>query len=229
MSDDSETTMTDEVSTETVERKKKNSGRDNVVPIAVGNPTKASALALDQSCLEEFFADPTAESSVVEYGRPAKGVFFTVRPEPQLPWKDRAFYWLLELKGRDPYIIADKIKKLKVDEDDVIRPVLLVRYVTMAGDEGLWPLKLDRTEERSNDWNVSARRIMELAASGKWVRIVSMKTHYRHQLSGKTMKEVPPKFSDRSFQTLVDIKFEGRVVDSLDHEVWTVLKDGSTK
>jgi hypothetical protein len=43
------------------------------------------------------------------------------------------------------------------------------------------------------------------------------------------MEEVPPQFSDRSFQTLVDIAFEGRVVDSLDHEIWTVLAEGSLK
>jgi hypothetical protein len=224
--------MTDEVSTEIVKsKKKKNSGEhsDNVVPIAVGNPAKASALALDQSCLEEFFADTAAESSVVRCERPPKGVFLTVLPEPEPIWENRAFYWVLQLEGRDPYIVDNEIKKQKADEEDTIRPVLFVRYVTMAGDEGLWPLKLDRTDGKSNDWNISARRIMELAATGKWVRIVSMKKHYRHQLSTKTMEEVPPKFSDRPFKTLIDMAFEGRVIDSLDHEIWTVLKDGSTK
>ena len=46
--------MNDEVTTEPVKRRKKNSGhdQDNVVPITAGNPTKASALALDQSCLQ---------------------------------------------------------------------------------------------------------------------------------------------------------------------------------
>jgi hypothetical protein len=223
--------MNDEVTTEPVKRRKKNSGhdQDNVVPITAGNPTKASALALDQSCLQEFFADGTAESSVVRCERPPKGVFFTVLPELKSVWENRAFYWVVQLEGRDPYIVSDPIKKQKADEEDVIRPVLFVRYVTMAGDEGLWPLKLDRTEGKSNDWNISARRIMELAATGKWVRIVSMKKHYRHQLSSKTLEEVPPKFSERPFQTLVDLAFEGRVIDSLDHEIWDALKDGSTK
>jgi hypothetical protein len=223
--------MNEKSSTETVKRKKTNSSQElhNVVPISVGNPTKASALALDQSCLEEFFADSTAENSVVRCERPPKGVFFTVLPEDKPTWENRAFYWVLQLEGRDPYIISDQIKKQKADEEDVIRPVLFVRFVTMAGDEGLWPLKLDRTDGKTNDWNTSARRIMELAATGKWVRIVSMKKHYRHQVSGKTMEDIPPKFSDRQFQTLVDMAFEGRVIDSLDHEIWTVLKDGSTK
>jgi hypothetical protein len=219
------------MSDDNVKRRKKNTDEtlDNVVPITMGNPAKASALALDQSCLEEFFADPVAENSVVRCERPPKGVFFTVREEKETPWKDRAFYWLLSLEGRDPYIVSDSIKKQKAEEEDVIRPVLLVRFVTMSGDEGLWPIKLDRTEGKSNDWNTSARRIMELAATGVWVRIVSQKKNYRHQVSGKSLKNVPPRFSERSFQTLVDMAFEGRVIDSLDHEVWDVLANGSTK
>ena len=214
------------------ETSKKNSGErepDNIVPISVGDPVKAGALAIDQSHLEEFLADTAAESPVVLCERPPKGVFFTVRPETGKPWKDRAFYWLLQLEGRDPYIVKDTVAREKAGEEDVIRPVLLVRYVTMAGDEGLWPIKLDRVDGRSNQWNVSARNIMEIAATGKWVRIVSLKKHYRHQVSKKTLAEIPPQFSDRSFQTLVDIAFQDRVIDSLDHEIWTVLADGSPK
>src|SRR5262249_4210384 len=88
------------------------------------------------------------KSSVVECRRPAKGIFFTVRPETSEPWKDRAFYFLLQIEGRDPYIVAPNIAKEKTDED-TIRPVLLVRYVTMAGEEGLWPLKLDPPDGKS--------------------------------------------------------------------------------
>ena len=41
-----------------------------------------------------------------------------------------------------PLIVAPAIAKQK-KEEDTIRPVLIVRYVTMAGEEGLWPLKLE--------------------------------------------------------------------------------------
>jgi hypothetical protein len=156
-------------------------------------------------------------------------VYFTVRAEtPGEPWKNRAFYFLLELEGRDPYIVAPAIAKVKEDED-VIRPVLLVRYVTMAGQEGLWPLKLNRPDAKSNAWNTSALNILSIAESGKWVRIVSTKKHYRHSVSKKTFDEVPPKFSDRSFDELVNISHKDRTVTTLDHEIWDVLANGSTK
>jgi hypothetical protein len=199
-----------------------------IAPITVGNPAAAASLAIDQSHLEEY-TSAEEQSSIVECKRPPKGVYFTVQPEPPgEPWSNRAFYFLLELEGRDPYIVAPAIAKAKEDED-VIRPVLLVRYVTMAGQEGLWPLKINRPDAKSNMWNESALNILSIAESGKWVRIVSAKKHYRHIVSPRTFDEVPPKFSDRSFNELVDISYKDRTVITLDHEIWDVLASGSTK
>jgi hypothetical protein len=199
----------------------------DIAPVTVGNPDAIDDLAIDQSHLEEY-ADPGSESAVVECRRPAKGHFFTVRPETTKPWKDRRFYFLLELEGRDPYVVVPSIAKQK-QEEDTVRPVMIVRYVTMAGEEGLWPLKLNRAEGKANNWNTSALNVLELAESGKWVRIVSAKKSYRYQVSKKTLDEVPPKFTDRPFRTLVDIAFKDRVVRTLDHEIWEILKHGSDK
>jgi hypothetical protein len=196
-------------------------------PITVGNPAAAASLAIDQSHMEEF-ASMEEKSSIVECQRPPKGIFFTVRSETTKPWRDRGFYFLLQIEGRDPYLVAPDIANQKKDED-VIRPVLIVRYVTMAGEEGLWPLKLDQPDSKSNRWTTSALNILELAASGKWVRIVSAKNHYRHQASKRTFEEVPPRFSDRSFDDLINVAFKDRVIVSLDHEIWDELENGSKK
>lgn len=196
--------------------------------ISVGNPAAAASFAIDQSHMEDF-ANPGEKSSIVEVQRPPKGQFFTVQPETDKPWQNRAFYFLMELEGRDPLIVAPDIAKAKQDEEDTIRPVLLVRYVTMTGEEALWAVKLDRPDGRSNAWNVSALNILEIATSGKWVRIVSMRKHYRHQVSKKTFEQVPPKFTDRSFQELVNIAFKDRVVADLEHPIWEELENGRVK
>ena len=223
----------------TPEEKNQKLSDDNVVPIAVGNPAKAESLAIDQSQLDEYFGDGEAESSVAGYGRPPKGMFFTVMPETTPQWQNRGFYWILEIPNRDPYFVIPAVAKKKAGED-VLRPVLLVRYVTMAGDEGLWPIKLNPPDGRANMWNSSARDIMEIAANGVpatgdkparpgplWVRLVSGNGHYDHIISSITMEETPPQFSDRTFVELVSAVSEGRIVDSLDHEVWLVLSRGT--
>ena len=199
-----------------------------IAPTTVGNPTAAASLAIDQDHLEELTTSD-AKSSVVECERPAKGIFFTVRPELEKPWKDRRFYFLLQMEGRDPYIVAPPIADKKKDEEDTIRPVLVVRYVTMGGEEGLWPLKLNPPDGKSNAWNTSAFNILSLAEKG-WVRIVSMKKQYRHQVSNKTLVETPPRFTDRFFEELVNAAFkEEQIVTSLDHEIWDILTNGSQK
>jgi hypothetical protein len=196
------------------------------LPLSVGNPVSAAALAINQSHLEEF-ATQGVQSSVVLCERPRKGIFFTVRKEKTKQWGDRGFFFLLQLEGHDPYLVSPEIAKLKADED-VIRPVLLVRYVTMAGEEALWPLKLDRTDARSNPYNKSAMNIREEAEKG-WVRIMSAEGHYRHQASTRTFEQVPPKFSERSFDELLNAAFKDRIITSLDHEIWDVLANGSTR
>jgi hypothetical protein len=157
------------------------SAASKIAPITVGNPASAGSLAIDQAHMEELVSSD-AQSSVVECQRPPRGIFFAVRPEPEKPWKDRGFYWLLQMEGRDPYLVSPAIAEKKKDEEDTLRPVMLVRYVTMAGEEGLWPLKLNPSDGKSNAWNTSALNILALAEKG-WVRIVSMKKHYRHQIS----------------------------------------------
>jgi hypothetical protein len=196
------------------------------LPISVGNPAAADSLAIDQSHMEEF-ANAEEKSPDVRFGKPPRGNYFTVRAETAKPWKDRAFYFLLEMEGRDPYIVAPDIAKQRADED-VIRPVLIVRYVTMAGEEGLWPLKLDKPDAKSNRYNKSALRILEEAGKG-WVRLISAKGHYRYQVSKKTLEQTPSKFSSRTFQELIDIEFRDRIIRSLDHEIWDVLDQGSDK
>lgn len=202
-----------------------------LAPITVGNPASAASLAIDQSHLEEF-AIAEEKSPDVRYGKPPKGVYFTVLPETGTTvaeWKNRAFYFLLEIEGRDPLIVAPDIAKQKIAEgEDVIRPILIVRYVTMAGEEGLWPLKLDKPEAKKNRFNKSALKVLEEAERG-WVRLISAKNHYDYHPSKITLEQRPPKFSDRSYQNLIDIQFKDQVANSLDHEIWNILDQGSDK
>ena len=156
------------------EEKKQKLSDDNIVPITVGNPSKAASLAIDQSHLDEYFGGGGTESSVIQCSKPPKGVYFTVMPETTKPWKNRGFYWLLELEGRDPYFVTPDIADQKKDED-VLRPILLVRYVTMAGEEGCGRSKsicrmvelIYGTRRRATSWNSRPTvRLMSPVRSG---------------------------------------------------------------
>jgi hypothetical protein len=200
------------------------------LPIKVGNPLRASDLAIDQSHMEEF-AMAEEGPSEVECAKPPKGIYFTVIRETNKDWQNRRFYCMLEVKDRDPYLVAHAIAKQKIDEgEDTIRKVLIVRYVTMAGEEGLWSLKLDLREGRSNKWNKSAMTILKIADEGKWVRLRSGNGQYNHTVSDKTLEQTPPRFSKRTFGELINSAFpDDHVVLDGNHEIWDILKNGSDK
>jgi hypothetical protein len=199
---------------------------DPDAPVTVGNPDAVDELAIDQAHLEEY-ANPGTESAVVKCEKPPRGIYFTVKAETGTSLKDRGFYFLLEMEGRDSYLVSPKIQAQK-NEEDTVRPVLIVRCVTMAGEEFLWPLKLNPPDGKANQWNTSALNILKIA-EGKWVRMMNGKKHYRYNTSKKTLEQVPPKFTERSFRELRDIAFQDRVIDSLEHEIWDALENGSEK
>jgi len=71
--------------------------------------------------------------------------------------------------------------------------------------------------------------VLRIAEGGNWVRIIS-KGEYRYNVSKKTMEETPPKFSERTFQQLVNDAFPlERVITTFDHPIWDELANGSTK
>jgi hypothetical protein len=135
------------------------------------------------------------------------------------------------VKDRDPFLVAPGIAAQKKKEgEDTIRPVLIVRFVTMAGDEGLWALKLDPPDGKGNLWNKSARTVLKIADAGKWVRLMSGKGQYGHNTSEKTFEQTPPRFSSRTFSDLIDSAFSAdQIVLSGDHEIWEELKNGREK
>ena len=225
---------------------------DDIAPVTVGDPAAAEDLAIDQEHLEEYVSSGAeGEAGTIECKKPPKGVFFTVRAENGKPWQDRAFYWFLEIEGRDPFIVTPAIAEQKRDEEDTIRPVLITRYVTMPGEEALWAMKLN-LDGQSNAYNKSAANILGFSDGSiqpptkrkdgkkwwegpKWVRLIGAprgagkNKHYRYQISEKTLEATPPKFSKRTFREMVDLCFKGQIISSLEHEIWEELKQGSTK
>ena len=163
---------------------------EKVVPISVGNPTSISQFIVDQSHMEEFTKAEEEKSSVVEVKRPPRGAYFTVHEEEEGKPNSRLLF-LLEIPGCKPYVLTPAIANEHSDED-VIRPVLHVRYVTMLSEEeALWPLKLDPPDAvKPNKWNESAKNIKD-KATGAWVRIISKQKEgaYRYQTSRKSIEK----------------------------------------
>ena len=216
---------------------------EKVIPITVGKPSSIASFIIDQSHMEEFTKTEEEKSSAVKCERPPKGTFFTVPKEEKdeegkVITPNSRLVFLLELPGRETYLLTPAIANKHSDED-VIRPALLVRYVSMLAEEGLWPVKLDPADQKPNSWNVSAKGIVK-EAIGAWVRLISKLKNgqYRYLKSsikveavpGETAEVVKPKFSNRSIYDLVEAAYDkDHRVDDDDHEVRTILAEGKAK
>jgi len=180
--------------------------------------------------MEDFTQAEEEKSSVVEAKRPPKGTCLTVLKEEEGK-PNSLLVFLMELPGRGTYLLTPAVAKKHSDED-VIRPVLHVRYVTMLGEEGLWPMKLDPPDAaKPNKWNASAKNVLK-DAIGAWVRLISKQKEgqYRHSISPISIEKEKPKFSNRSINDLLDAAYDKdcRVHDD-NHEVWTILAEGKAK
>lgn len=207
------------------------------LPISVGNPLSAADLAIDQSHMEDFTSveDGPAE---VACGRPPKGLFFTVFPETGTPWKNRRFYFMMEVTGRDPFLVHPTIaKQKKAEGEDCIRPVLIVRIVTMDGKESLWPIKLDPPDGKSNAFNRSAMKALKAAeddgkgkGDGQWIRLFTGSGSYSHSVSPTTYEKKKPQMSSRTYDEMINSAFPAeQIVLDGDHQIWIDLAKGSEK
>ena len=89
-------------------------------PVDLGEPSDAASLVIDQKHMEDYLKTDM-HPGIVQCARPPKGTFFTVLPEkPNETWGNRAFYFLLEPAGRDPYLVSSTIANKKKDDEDTL-------------------------------------------------------------------------------------------------------------
>ena len=165
-------------------------------------------------------------------------LFFTVFQETGTPWENRRFYFMMEVPGRDPFLVHPTIaKQKKAEGEDTIRPVLIVRFVTMDGDEGLWPIKLDPPDGKSNAFNRSAMKALKAAemmdkgkATASGCGCSRAAVSYTHTVSPTTFEKTPPQMSSRTFDEMINSAFPAeQIVLDGDHQIWIDLAKGSEK
>src|SRR5262245_23877360 len=72
-----------------------------IVPLTVGEVADAASFAIDQKNMEDY-ANADMQPGTVECRRPPKGAYFTVRAEAdKVNYSDRAYFFILEIEGRD--------------------------------------------------------------------------------------------------------------------------------
>ena len=118
---------------------------------------------------------------------------------------------------RELYLITGQWE-MPSDVSDFETAVNLYRAMNHHGIEFLWFFK-----GTTNDWSLSATMAVR-EATEKWIRLRPNMSASSYEIS-KAPEGIPePKWSNRTFQEILSLAFEGRVISTPDHKVIRLLQ-----
>jgi hypothetical protein len=160
----------------------------------------------------------TKRITLVPVCRPSKQTFFRIHPDEN--WKLQTFVLEFE-EHQETYIVTRKVVAY-VSQVAVLK--VIYAGITRSGDLFLCPVGLPDANGKWNSWTKSLRAAMEIAKH-KWVKIVSNRGAGKYE-TFEAEGDIPePEWPDDvTFEDLIDIAFEDRIIDTPDHPVLLKLR-----
>lgn len=151
----------------------------------------------------------------------------TVKPSPQTWFRvhpDESYRLpvaLLNLKEENEAFIVDPglVPELAAE----VVPHLLFTYMTRQGVVGIWPVRLPRSDGRTDGWMRSSHEAAELAMS-RWVRMQASRSAGAYDVNVTSASLPDPEWPDISFEKLLEMGFADHVIESMDHPVLRRLR-----
>lgn len=183
-------------------------------------PRESNGFSLDRlrSRSQEFSATSTARAGTCEVRKPKSDAFVRTSSDPE----KRLEFDFLELESKDDvYLllpeVTEQIARLNEREGKLVikvRQARLVLSVERSGNSFLWLVKQSDSE---NTWLRSAENAAT-AAIEKWIRVVSNRPAKRYDFH-EGASDPEPVWPSQTYEEMVNLAFENRIIDSLDHPV----------
>lgn len=198
-----------------------NKTADELMEEHVGEVPKAEkkfSLASLKSKSEEAVPKSNTKPGTITVGKPLDDAFIRTSANPE-EW---AAFDFIELKSDNKKLylltpgVVEEIHALNEDRAQVMIKTMkkrLIYSVTRLGEPFLWPI----TIMDDNDWIDSANTCAE-AAKEDWLRVVSNinARRYDYVTSPSTTE---PKWPAMTYEEAVLKAFDGKVIDSMGHDV----------
>lgn len=128
---------------------------------------------------------------------------------------------VIEMKeDRETFLVDPRLCEDLMPE---ITPKLLITTINRAGVPFLWPIRNAGNEGRQDEWSRTARVAASMARD-RWVRVSPNMSLGAYEVFPASDTLTPPEWPDVDFGKLLQIAFEGRIIDSLDHEIVRKLR-----
>lgn len=154
----------------------------------------------------------------IRVDKPAKHVFFMVRKESF--WS--VDVWILEFKeDRETYLVHPNTLQ---SVGDLAVPTTLYTAITRNGDIFFLPVRISRSDSRSDSWNDSRRAAAELAKN-KWLRMTANTNTSCYDVYEATGNIPDPEWpTDFTLEDLLNIAFKDRMIEGHEHPVLKKLR-----
>lgn len=128
---------------------------------------------------------------------------------------------LIEMKeDRETFLVDPKLCDDLMPE---ITPKLLVTAINRADVVFLWPIRNAAKEGRQDEWS-RTDRMAALMARERWLRVSSNMSLGAYEVFPASDALPQPVWPEVTFGELLEKAFEGRIIDSLDHEIVRKLR-----
>lgn len=120
-----------------------------------------------------------------------------------------------DTETRDTYIFTAELAQ---QFPNLCRPVKLIACIGRSGAVFLWPLKMQMGDRRGFGWNESALQASEIAKT-KWVKIAANMAAGAYEVFEATGNLIDPEWPALNFQEMMDMAFDGYIVDDPEHSL----------
>ena len=156
--------------------------------------------------------------TLITCSKPNRQQFVRVHPSGDYRMQTALF---TDEVNREAYLVAPELWDELAGE---IQPTFLFAGITKTtSNVFLWPVRVPDTDGRRNNWHLSALRSAELAMT-KWVRVQANMADGKYDLFEATGTIPDPEWPDMSFRDMLQLCFDDRFIDSLDHPILKQLR-----
>jgi len=152
------------------------------------------------------------ELATVPVRKPGAQVFVRVHPDESY----RLETMVLELKeDREIYLVGPELWGELSGE---LSPRVLYTTINRQSVIALWPIRLPGADGRIDNWSASAHQAAAKAQTA-WVRVASNMSLGAYDIYEAPGSIPEPEWPTESFETLLQVAFRDRYIQSLDHVV----------
>jgi hypothetical protein len=182
------------------------------------DPLDLAALRLDQT-----YSDGVAVRKVITMipvrKSPGDQHFVRVHPDPAYCIAPVAVL-VLKDNSDESYLV---VPVLAAELEGEFKSVALYAAITRQGTPFLWYVPLPGRDGKINPWHQSRMAAIERAKS-RWVRVKANQEAGGYDLTEAAANIGEPEWPDLTFQEMVRIAFQGRVIDRPDHPLILKLR-----